>query len=536
MKMIYTAATSILDYPKYVYNYTLGQYNYKIPIGSSGDVYLYIPLAEFGVPVPGSFGIELVHTCGPNIGTVEVMTAANYVGGLDTNNRPYITIIGLVELTTAPCFVVAVNIGGLLWFSQEYTLDGCETGLSYVESCYGNLDPKISYDREGIYFGQSQGGTVGDAALVYPHKFGMRKIDVTISAIRNEFKEGRVRNFRTESTDILQFWGDLIPEWYLKHIDAVFKRGELHIDHNNFKSFAETDAGGAPVYLVENTAYEKADECIKGWKPTVFLKEGFYNSFSCEPDPCTIVTAGGGGGTPLCCDPTIISAIVTPVEGSLQVCVSFNPCEPAPANGYFLYYRIAGSGGAFTAASDYGSSPACFNTEDPEGTQYEGYIYSDCGGGIVGNNVTWSTGGPATTVSINLATPCAGSSQFSDYIITGTPGDTITVTVFYGGIMQRQLPGLFVRANLEITSPCTPGIVFSSCEVDTNNHFFTLSSTCTFVLDGTGTEHVTTLAWVDNSSESGTSSYAQVTDVNGDVHTESASGCRGNSGTGGNCP
>ena len=518
MKMVLGTGT-IADYASYIYNCTLGQYNYKIPVNSLQDVQLYIAI---GASAPGSATYELIHTCGPTGGTVETLSTSAYVIGQDSNDNYYGVFKNFNETTTASCFVIAITLDGNIYFSQEYCIDNTCRTLNEVKGCYGNLEPQISYDREGIYFGQSQGGTQGDSAVVYEHKFLMREVELTLNAIKNTFKQGRTRNFRTESADILLFWGDLVPEWYIRHVDAVFKRGEVYIGTDGIK------------YLVENTAYEKADECFKNWKPSVTLIESQFQSFSCETDPCIVISESGSGGAAAeCCDPTVTNATVEFTEGN-NVTVNFTPCSPSPANGYIVFWRVAGSGTSYTNAGTFTSSPAIFTDgENSEGTQYEGYIYSDCGSGITGNFIPWSTGA-SSDYTITLQSPCNGI--LSSYQVAGgTPGDIVTVRASFSGQMTK-IGQNFVRADIQISSPdgTSSGIISSACYADTAAHFFTIIADTIITMVGT-TAIVNLNAVVNNSSESLTNVGVTIIDVNGTAKNISEVGCRGNSSTGGTC-
>lgn len=546
MKMVFGGGASITDYQSFVYNYTLGQFNYKIPINGLGDLQLYVPLWEYNTGVPGSQTFQLIHTCGSTIGTIETITPSNYVAGLDPAGKAYMVISGFVETTTAQCWVVAATLDGNIWFSQEYSHDGCGgEGLNVVLGCYGNLDPLISYDSEGIYFGQSQNATLGDATLVYQHFFLMRSMELTLQGIKNEFKQGRTRNFRTESSTLYLFWGELIPDWYMKHIDAVFKRGEVLVSiWPQIYSFPVTrpiDGWAQGKYLVDSTGYEKVDECTKSWKPTVTLKENFYNSFSCEVDPCSPApVGGGGGGSTVCCVPTNVTATVeSNGEGGQFVCVLFTECEPSPANGYTVYYRVAGTTGAFLLAdTGYGASPACFNTGDPDGTNYEGYIFADCGGGLTGSIVNWSTGSPETyTIS---STSCSGSTLFTEFTINGgTPGDTVTVRLGFSGTETRTLPGNYTRAHFSFSAaagtPSSGTVTDPNCYTDFSSHGFNITQDIVFVLTGTSVTFQTSNVAVDNSPSGFQNFSATIIDVNGTEKNISASGCHGNSANGGTC-
>jgi hypothetical protein len=77
--------------------------------------------------------------------------------------------------------------------------------------------------------------------------------------------------------------------------------------------------------------------------------------------------------------------------------VQFIPCDPAPANGYNIQWRKAGTLDAYTDAGNFFTSPATFTDgSNPDGTQYEGFIRSDCSdsgvsGGNFGNQIPWIT-------------------------------------------------------------------------------------------------------------------------------------------------
>ncbi len=355
----------------------------------------------------------------------------------------------------------------------------------------------------------------------------MRNAEVTLNAIRNDFKAGRTRNFRTESVDVFKFWGDAIPEWYMPHVDAVFKRGEVFI--------YEPIKGTTTKYLVESTAYEKLDECVKAWSPTVLLRANQYQSFSCEPAPCSVVVGGGGGGEPVpCCDPVVTGASVEFIEGN-TVTIDFVPCSPAPAGGYVVLYRLAGTTDGYIPAGDaFTSSPAVFGisggVSNNEGDQYEGFIYSDCNDGVLGNMIPWTTG----VVSPYSITPSPCDLGQVVYTITGNPGDVITVRVTYNGPLAK-LSGLFTRAYITVSAADgipTNQTVFSDCHLDAATYPFTIFADVVLTLVGSSAI-ISVIANVDNSANYA-SSHATITDVNGDTKDITAFGCSQNSATGGN--
>lgn len=374
MKMILGTGT-ISNYGSYINNCRASQWPYKVPVNSLADAQLYI---NIGDNPPDTVLYQLIHTCGPLAGTIETITPASYIVAQDTNDN-YYGVFKNFSGATPTCFVIGITLtfdgqsGDQIYFSEEYCIEACQT-LTLLEGCYGNLDNKLSYDAEGIYFGTGEGAPVGDAALVYKHQLLLRNVEVYRSAIKNTFKQGRTRNFRTEKEKIYQFNAEFVPDWYLDEIDAVFYRGEVYV--------------GGVKYLVNETQFELIEECKKLWKIPATFRTSHYQSFSCEANPCDPPVT-------TCCDPVLIGASVTavPFDGGTmnKITVNFDTCTPEPSGGYSVYWRVAGSVGAYTNAGNFFIRPAIFyDNDNPEGTDYEGYIQTDCGG-VLGNPVTWNT-------------------------------------------------------------------------------------------------------------------------------------------------
>lgn len=295
---------TINDYGDFISNCTLGQLPYKIPVSSLNDVQLYI---DIGVTKPSTILYELIHTCGPNAGMIETLATSSYVIGQNKSDRWYGVFKNLTGATDPNCFVIAITLDSNIYFSEEYCIETCD-GPTSIEGCYGNLDPLISTDCNGIYFGVHAGTDtpLGDSSIVYRHKVFMRGIEVTTSGIKNTYRQGRTRTFRTERDKLFLFWSEIIPEWYLDEVDAVMFRGEVNIDGTR--------------YLLNETAYEKVDECLKQWKPSATFKESCYQSFSCETDPCAEPPEE-------CCDPVILSA-TTDIIGEESQDSGFPPTTP----------------------------------------------------------------------------------------------------------------------------------------------------------------------------------------------------------------
>lgn len=285
----------ISNYGNFISNCNSGQMPYKVPVDSLTDVQLFI---DIGVTKPTAVLYELIHTCGPDANSVDTLATTDYVIGQTKDNLWYGVFKNFTGSNPQECFVIAITLtfggsGSITYFSEEFCKETCTT-LTELKGCYGNLASDISTDCNGIYFGQHAGtGTaLGNTEVTYQHQIKMRSVEVTLASIKNTFKQGRTRNFRTEKEKVFQFWSEFVPEWYLPEVDAVFNRGEVFV--------------GSTKYLVNETTFEKVDECYKRWKPSVTFHGSCFQSFSCEGDPCAPPPEP-------CCDPEVTSAYVTEV-------------------------------------------------------------------------------------------------------------------------------------------------------------------------------------------------------------------------------
>lgn len=94
-----------------------------------------------------------------------------------------------------------------------------------------------------------------------------------------------------------------------------------------------------------------------------------------------------------------------------QIKVYFTPCTPDPTSGYEILYKVVGATN-YISAGYFFTSPAIFyDTLNPAGTCYEGFIRSSCAG-TLGMHVNWEScvSGPAldnsscgTQISVNTA-------------------------------------------------------------------------------------------------------------------------------------
>lgn len=283
---------TISNYGSYINNCQADQWPYKIPVNYLSNVQLYI---KIGDTRPDTVQYELLHTCGTQAGAIENITPANYVVAQDSNGLWY-GVFKNFSGASPECFVIAITLTSgstdAIYFSDEYCIDVRCKDLIFLQGCYGNLDDRLAYDCEGIYFGTGSGNAMGDTSLKYKHELYLRDVEVSLAAIKNSFKQGRTRNFRTEKENIFQFYAEFVPEWYLTEIEAVFYRGEVFV--------------GSTKYLVNETQFEKIEDCKRAWKPAATFKESCYLSFTCEADPCNLPPTD-------CCDPVVVCATVEEV-------------------------------------------------------------------------------------------------------------------------------------------------------------------------------------------------------------------------------
>lgn len=105
------------------------------------------------------------------------------------------------------------------------------------------------------------------------------------------------------------------------------------------------------------------------------------------------------------------------------VSIDFVPCSPAPVNGYQIRWRVAGSADSYTDEGNFFASPAQFiDSINPPGTQYEGFIRSDCGGGIYGNDV------PFSTVTESSSSGSVAICRMHDFQVFGSDGSSVHLT------------------------------------------------------------------------------------------------------------
>jgi len=94
-----------------------------------------------------------------------------------------------------------------------------------------------------------------------------------------------------------------------------------------------------------------------------------------------------------------------------QITINFEPCTPAPSGGYLVQYRPVGSSDPYIQyPTPFFGSPIVFTDEgaEPDGTEYEGFLFTDCGEGNPGTPVAWSSEDcDAVTLPEDIAFPDA---------------------------------------------------------------------------------------------------------------------------------
>ena len=94
------------------------------------------------------------------------------------------------------------------------------------------------------------------------------------------------------------------------------------------------------------------------------------------------------------------------------------------------------SGGAYRTAPNVFASPAVIiDNEDPIDTDYEGFLQSDCGGGKLGPQIPWETGGGSASASDSGSEPPPAedvpgfvSNSIPDILVTGMTFDGVAPT------------------------------------------------------------------------------------------------------------
>lgn len=133
------------------------------------------------------------------------------------------------------------------------------------------------------------------------------------------------------------------------------------------------------------------------------------------------------------------------------ITIDFIPCIPPPAAGFSVRYKIVGDPD-FTEVGPFTENPIVFEAPGEPGTCYEGALFSDCGGGKIGDYMNWvacAEPAPAESESESPEPPVTGQ-----LIVTSTDPDLSIV-------------GLVNVNNSGISYPVTATVQFG-----TWNNFF----------------------------------------------------------------
>lgn len=149
--------------------------------------------------------------------------------------------------------------------------------------------------------------------------------------------------------------------------------------------------------------------------------------------------------------------------------IEFDPCEPVPAGGYKVRYRILGSSDPYrNAPTNFFSSPIEFvDNLDPVGTSYEGFIQGDCGGGKLGVSVPWVAEftGSVTPPTSSEAPSSSGGSSVAPEVCDGVCGR-------YQAIGENPSGTLFTWRDCEggigeqLITMGDPPFIFCTCDTD----------------------------------------------------------------------
>lgn len=126
------------------------------------------------------------------------------------------------------------------------------------------------------------------------------------------------------------------------------------------------------------------------------------------------------------------------------ITIEFQPCQPTPGAGYQVSYRPLGSDEDYRVApANFTASPAVIvDTLDAPGTEYEGFVQGDCGGGRLGVRSRFATGtqespsesGSGSPVTLRVSNDLLFVGITAIYTIpaTGGPSDARLATVAGG--------------------------------------------------------------------------------------------------------
>lgn len=130
-----------------------------------------------------------------------------------------------------------------------------------------------------------------------------------------------------------------------------------------------------------------------------------------------------------CCTPVMGVAMSEIVGPDNVLTVNFTACEPA--TDFRIFYRPQGSIIAYRDGGTVTTSPfVVTDSLDTAGTQYEGYIQSECGGGLLGDPVAFVTSGFGCGDGINDSYAGFEYHLYTTYFLTATGTVHINYDVF----------------------------------------------------------------------------------------------------------
>lgn len=295
------------EYPNYINNCLRNpacELPYAAPLPAVSTLQLYV---DYLLVAPGDFEFTLVDVC---TGLTEQITPADYVVG----QTPELGYYGVFKSFNNPAtpvttFVVHLSSGGKTFFSEMLMVEPCAP-LMKVKSCHPQAATTTGFDINGIYYGLSTGGTLGDATIRYFHIAYVRRGKVKEISNKATFKSSLYFNFRTTIEKIFMFEpGELVPKWYKNVLLAIYSRGAVSFDDGQ-------------VYIVSELSFEPINDDDLTWRANVQLKETFRLFYGCDDGLCdeccapVVTGADAVAGAPPCCDPEIISATAEGDAGS----------------------------------------------------------------------------------------------------------------------------------------------------------------------------------------------------------------------------
>jgi len=363
------------DYGTYISNCTRNpacEPSWLAPLPAVSVLQLY---ADFLLESPGDFEFTLVDVC---TGATEQITPEEYVIG----QTPELNYYGVFKAFNNPtigasAFVVHLAAGGKTFFSEMLSVEPC-VPLMKVKSCHPQAATNTGFDINGIYYGLSIGGTLGDAAVRYFHIAWVRNGKVKETANRAIFKSSLYFNFRTQVEKTFLFEpGEFVPKWFKNVLLAIYSRGAISVNDGT-------------IYIVSDIAFAGLNDDDLQWRANAQLKEAFKLFYGCDDGTCEE-----------CCTPTLISASVTSAACCDPVVISAT-AEPDGDSGSASDSDSASdSGSASGSASDSGSE------SEPGGPAlrllFDDIAEADTLVGDSGNVADWETFFGTTFTAVSVA-------------------------------------------------------------------------------------------------------------------------------------